>query len=33
MIGMTGAFAVAGIAQVYLERKSGMEFGSGAARN
>lgn len=27
MIGMTGAFAVAGIAQVYLERKSGMEFG------
>jgi nitric oxide reductase subunit B len=33
MIGMTGAFAVAGIAQVYLERKSGMEFGLGAARN
>lgn len=27
MLGMTGAFAVAGIAQVYLERKSGMEFG------
>lgn len=27
MIGMTGAFAVAGIAQVYLERKSGIEFG------
>ena len=26
MLGMTGAFAVAGIAQVYLERKSGMEF-------
>lgn len=26
MSGMTGAFAVAGIAQVYLERKSGMEF-------
>ena len=26
MIGMTGAFAVAGIAQVYLERKSGMDF-------
>lgn len=27
MLGMTGAFAVAGIAQVYLERKTGMEFG------
>ena len=26
MIGMTGAFAVAGIAQVYLERKLGMDF-------
>lgn len=26
MLGMTGAFAVAGIAQVYLERKSGMDF-------
>lgn len=26
MIGMTGAFAVAGIAQVYLERKTGMDF-------
>lgn len=26
MIGMTGAFAVAGITQVYLERKSGMDF-------
>jgi len=26
MIGMTGAFAVAGIAQVYLERKAGMDF-------
>ncbi len=26
MIGMTGAFAVAGIAQVYLERISGMDF-------
>jgi len=26
MIGMTGAFAVAGIAQVYLERKVGMDF-------
>ncbi|NNL64665.1 MAG: nitric-oxide reductase large subunit, partial [Myxococcales bacterium] len=26
MIGMTGAFAVAGIAQVYLERKMGMDF-------
>lgn len=27
MLGMTGAFAVAGVAQVYLERKTGMEFG------
>ena len=26
MIGMTGAFAVAGISQVYLERKVGMDF-------
>jgi len=26
MIGMTGAFAVMGIAQVYMERKSGMDF-------
>ena len=26
MVGMTGAFAVAGIAQVYLERRAGMEF-------
>jgi nitric oxide reductase subunit B len=26
MIGMTGAFAVAGVAQVYLERKVGMDF-------
>ncbi|MCL2722933.1 MAG: cbb3-type cytochrome c oxidase subunit I [Polyangiaceae bacterium] len=26
MLGMTGAFAVAGISQVYLERKSGMDF-------
>ena len=26
MVGMTGAFAVAGIAQVYLERKTGMDF-------
>lgn len=26
MLGMTGAYAVAGIAQVYLERKSGMDF-------
>jgi nitric oxide reductase subunit B len=26
MLGMTGAFAVAGIAQVYLERMSGMDF-------
>jgi len=26
MVGMTGAFAVMGIAQVYLERKSGMDF-------
>ena len=26
MVGMTGAFAVAGIAQVYLERKLGMDF-------
>jgi nitric oxide reductase subunit B len=26
MLGMTGAFAVAGIAQVYLERMAGMDF-------
>ncbi len=26
MLGMTGAFAVAGIAQVYMERKIGMDF-------
>ena len=26
MMGMTGAFAVAGIAQVYMERKIGMDF-------
>ncbi len=26
MIAMTGAFAVAGVAQVYLERKSGLDF-------
>ena len=26
MVGMTGAFAVSGIAQVYLERKLGMPF-------
>ena len=26
MLGMTGAFAVAGVAQVYLERKLGMDF-------
>lgn len=26
MVGMTGAFAVAGITQVYLERKMGMDF-------
>ena len=26
MLGMTGAFAVAGIAQVYMERKVGMDF-------
>lgn len=26
MIGMTGAFAVAGVAQVYLERRAGLEF-------
>jgi nitric oxide reductase subunit B len=26
MLGMTGAFAVAGISQVYLERKVGMDF-------
>ena len=26
MIGMTGAFAVAGIAQVYMERKMGLDF-------
>jgi len=26
MVGMTGAFAVAGIAQVYLERKMGIDF-------
>ncbi|MCX6147125.1 MAG: nitric-oxide reductase large subunit, partial [Candidatus Kapabacteria bacterium] len=28
MIGMTVAFGVAGVAQVYLERKIGMEFGA-----
>lgn len=28
MLGMTLAFGVAGVAQVYLERKSGMEFGA-----
>ena len=27
MVGMTVAFGVAGVAQVYLERKMGMEFG------
>jgi nitric oxide reductase subunit B len=27
MLGMTGAFAVAGVAQVYLERRLGMDFG------
>ncbi len=27
MLGMTAAFGVAGVAQVYLERKMGMEFG------
>lgn len=27
MVGMTVAFGVAGVAQVYLERKAGMEFG------
>ena len=27
MIGMTVAFGVAGVAQVYLERKVGLEFG------
>ncbi len=27
MIGMTAAFGVAGVAQVYLERKVGLEFG------
>jgi nitric oxide reductase subunit B len=27
MLGMTVAFGVAGIAQVYLERKMGMDFG------
>ena len=26
MLGMTGAFAVAGITQVYLERRVGMDF-------
>jgi nitric oxide reductase subunit B len=26
MLGMTGAFAVAGITQVYLERRMGMDF-------
>ncbi|HPG25844.1 MAG TPA: nitric-oxide reductase large subunit, partial [Myxococcota bacterium] len=26
MMGMTGAFAVAGIAQVYMERRIGMDF-------
>ena len=26
MIGMTGAFAVAGIGQVYMERKLGLDF-------
>jgi nitric oxide reductase subunit B len=26
MVGMTGALAVAGITQVYLERKLGMDF-------
>ena len=26
MLGMTGAFAVAGVAQVYLERKAGLDF-------
>ncbi len=26
MLGMTGAFAVAGVAQVYLERRAGLEF-------
>lgn len=26
MVGMTGAFAVAGITQVYLERKMGLDF-------
>ena len=26
MVGMTGAFAVAGVAQVYMERKIGMDF-------
>jgi len=26
MLGMTGAFAVAGVSQVYLERKAGMDF-------
>lgn len=28
MLGMTSAFAVAGVAQVYLERRMGMEFGA-----
>jgi nitric oxide reductase subunit B len=28
MIGMTMAFGVAGVAQVYLERKVGLEFGA-----
>jgi nitric oxide reductase subunit B len=27
MVGMTVAFGVAGVAQVYLERKMGVEFG------
>ena len=27
MVGMTAAFGVAGVAQVYLERKVGLEFG------
>ena len=26
MVAMTGAFGVMGVAQVYLERKSGMDF-------
>lgn len=28
MLGMTAAFGVAGVAQVYLERKTGLEFGA-----